>query len=333
MKAAITTAQKMKAIAQSEYGSPDVLRLEEVDRPNVAEDSVLVKVRASAVHAGDWHLMRGTPFLLRFIYGGLRQPQIKILGTDVAGVVAAVGKNVNEFKPGDEVFGDLSESGFGGFAEYVAVPARMLALKPINLNFEQAATLPVSGVTALQGLRDVGQLQAGQRVLIKGASGGVGSFAVQIAKAFGAEVTAMCSPSKIDMVRELGADFVVEPDASLKVRHYDLIFDAAAYSSLLNYSPALVRGGKYILVGGSTPRLLQVMLFGFLISRVARRQVKFLVCQPNREDLKALKEMVESEKVRPYIDRCYPLSEVPAAISYVESRQVRGKVAIAVSGS
>lgn len=333
MKAAITTAQKMKAIAQSEYGSPDVLRLEEVDRPNVAEDSVLVKVRASAVHAGDWHLMRGTPFLLRFIYGGLRQPQIKILGTDVAGVVAAVGKNVTEFKPGDEVFGDLSESGFGGFAEYVAVPARMLALKPINLNFEQAATLPVSGVTALQGLRDVGQLQAGQRVLIKGASGGVGSFAVQIAKAFGAEVTAMCSPSKIDMVRELGADFVVESDTSLKVRHYDLIFDAAAYSSLLNYSPALVRRGKYILVGGSTPRLLQVMLFGFLISKVARRQVKFLVCQPNREDLKVLKEMVESGKLRPYIDRCYPLSEVPAAISYVESRQVRGKVAIAVSGS
>jgi NADPH:quinone reductase-like Zn-dependent oxidoreductase len=199
---------KMRAIAQSEYGSPDVLKLVEVDRPVVSDNGVLVRVCGTAVHAGDWHLMRGTPFLIRFIYGGLRKPKIKILGTDMAGEVVAVGKNITLFQPGDRVFGDLSESGFGAFAEYVCVPEKALVLKPANLTFEEAATVPVSALAALQGLRDVGQIHSGQRVLVNGAGGGVGSFAVQIAKVFGAEVTAVCSTNKAEMVRSIGADKV-----------------------------------------------------------------------------------------------------------------------------
>ncbi|BAU16074.1 zinc-binding oxidoreductase (plasmid) [Leptolyngbya sp. NIES-3755] len=324
---------KMKAIVQTEYGSPDVLRLAEVDRPALSDSGVLVRVRATAVHAGDWHLMRGEPFFIRLIYGGMRSPKITILGTDMAGEVEAVGKAVTQFKPGDQVFGDLSEAGFGAFAEYVCVPETALVLKPINLTFEEAATIPVSALTALQGLRDIGQIQAGQKVLVKGASGGVESFAVQIAKAFGAEVTGVCSPSKAKMVQEIGADYILDysrAKTGLK-EQYDLLFDVAAYGSVFEYLPLLKPKGRYVWVGGSIARLFQVMLFGAWMSKISDRRVKSLAQKPTQADLIVLKELIEAGKIRPYVDRCYSLSEIPVAIRAIEQRQVKGKIAISVT--
>ncbi len=322
----------MKAIVQTEYGSTQMLSLQEVDKPVVPDNGVLVRVHAASVNAGDWHLMRGTPFLIRLIFGGLLKPKIKILGTDVAGRVEAVGKDVTQFQPGDEVFGSLSECGFGAFAEYVCATEAALVLKPANTSFEEAATVPDAALAALQGLRDFG-LVAGQKVLIVGASGGVGSFAVQIAKALGAEVTALCSTKKIDMVRSLGADCVIDytqADVTRQGQHYDLIFDAAAYRSVFDYLPALTPEGTYVLVGGSTARFFQVMFLGPWISRLGRRKVKCLALKPDRADLIVLRDLIEAGKISPFIDRRYNLSEVPAAIRYLEQRQVRGKVAISV---
>jgi 2-desacetyl-2-hydroxyethyl bacteriochlorophyllide A dehydrogenase len=323
----------MKAIVQTEYGSPDVLSLTEVDKPVVPANGVLVQVRAASVNAGDWHLMRGTPFPIRLMFGGILKPKIKILGMDVAGRVEAVGKDVTQFQVGDKVFGDLSESGFGGFAEYVCGTESALVHKPTNISFEQAATVPVAALTALQGLRDCGQVRSGQKVLINGASGGVGSFAVQIAKAFGAEITAVCSTNKMEMVRSLGADHIIDytqADITKNGQQYDLILDAAAYRSVFDYSPILKTEGTYVLVGGSTARLFQVLLFGSAIARIIRRQVKCLASKPDRSDLIILKDMIESGKIVPFIDRTYSLSEVPTAIRQLEQRQVRGKVAISV---
>ncbi|BAZ05565.1 NAD(P)-dependent alcohol dehydrogenase [Calothrix sp. NIES-3974] len=329
------TVPKMKAIVQYEYGSPDVLKLEEVDRPVIFDKGVLVKVRGAAVHAGDWHLMRGKPFFIRFIYGGLGKPQTQILGCDVAGVVEAVGRDVTQFQPGDVVFGDLSESGFGAFAEYVCAPETAFAIAPSDLSFEEAATVPVSALTALQGLRDVGQIQPGYKVLINGASGGVGSFAVQIAKAFGAEVTAVCSEGKIEMVKSIGADYVwdyTQVKSKLKQHYYDLILDNAAYNSPFNYFPFLKTPGTYVAVGGSMGRLFQAMFLDFVTTKIGGRKIKCLVCKPNQSDLIVLKDMIEAGKIRPYVDRVYPLGEVPAAINQLEQRQVRGKVAISIDG-
>jgi NADPH:quinone reductase-like Zn-dependent oxidoreductase len=323
----------MKAIIQTEYGSPDVLKLAEVDKPVVPDNGVLVRVHAAAVDAGTWHLMRGSPFLLRFIFGGILKPKIKILGTDVAGRVEAVGKDVTQFQPGDEVFGDLSECGFGAFAEYVCATETALVRKPSNLSFEAAATVPVSSQAALQGLRDDGQLQPGQKVLILGASGGVGSFAVQIAKALGAEVTAVCSTAKIDMVRGLGADQVIDymqTDVTQAGAQFDLILDAAAYRSVFDYLPILSTGGTYVLVGGSTLRFFQVMLLGSWISKISGKTVKCLASKPNQADLNQLKDLLEAGKIVPYIDQHYDLSEVPTAIRQLEQRQVQGKIAITV---
>jgi 2-desacetyl-2-hydroxyethyl bacteriochlorophyllide A dehydrogenase len=320
----------MKAIVQTEYGSTQMLSLQEVDKPVVPDNGVLVRVHAASVNAGDWHLMRGTPFLIRLIFGGLLKPKIKILGTDVAGRVEAVGKDVTQFQPGDEVFGSLSECGFGAFAEYVCATEAALVLKPANTSLEEAATVPGAALAALQGLRDFG-LVAGQKVLIVGASGGVGSFAVQIAKALGAEVTALCSTKKIDMVRSLGADCVIDytqADVTRQGQHYDLIFDAAAYRSVFDYLPALTPEGTYVLVGGSTARFFQVMFLGPWISRLGGRKVKCLALKPDRADLIVLRDLIEAGKISPFIDRRYNLSEVPAAIRYLEQRQVRGKVAI-----
>ncbi len=322
----------MKAIVQTEYGSTQMLSLQEVDQPVVPDNGVLVRVHAASVNAGDWHLMRGTPFFIRLIFGGLLKPKIKILGTDVAGRVEAVGKDVTQFQPGDEVFGSLSECGFGAFAEYVCATEAALVLKPANTSFEEAATVPGAALPALQGLRDFG-LVAGQKVLIVGASGGVGSFAVQIAKAFGAEVTALCSTKKIDMVRSLGADCVIDytqADVTRQGQHYDLIFDAAAYRSVFDYLPALTPEGTYVLVGGSTARFFQAMFLGPWISRLGGRKVKCLALKPDRADLIVLRDLIEAGKISPFIDRRYNLSEVPAAIRYLEQRQVRGKVAISV---
>ncbi len=327
------TTQKMRAIAQTEYGSPDVLTLLEVDQPTVSDNGVRMRVHAASVNSGDWRLMRGTPFLIRFMFGGILKPKIKILGFDVAGRVEAIGKDVTQFQVGDEVFGDLSECGFGAFAEYVCPPESALALKPANLSFEEAATVPGAALAALQGLRDCGQVQSGQQVLINGASGGVGSFAVQIAKAWGAEVTGVCHTSKMDMVRSLGADHVIDytqTDVTQNGQRYDLILDAAAYRSLFDYKSTLTTSGTYVMVGGSIARLFQVMFLAPWISRMSRQTVKCLVSKPNQNDLRTLKDLLETGKIVPFIDRRYPLSEVPAAISYVEQRQVQGKVVISI---
>lgn len=323
----------MRAIIQSVYGPPEVLSLEEVERPVPRDREVLVRICATSVHAGDWHLMRGTPFLLRLMYGGLRKPKIQIPGTDIAGQVETIGKDVTLFQPGDEVFGDLSECDFGAFAEYASVPEKALALKPTNMTFEQAATVPVSALAALQGLRDVGKLQSGQKVLINGASGGVGSFAVQIAKAFGAEVTGVCSTTKVEMMHAIGADHVIDyqqEDVTQQEAQYDLILDAAAYRSVFDYQSVLHPQGTYIIVGGSTARFFQVLLFGSLISKCMGRTVKVLTSQPCQKDLSVLKELIEAGKIMPFIDQYYTLSEVPTAIRHLEQRQVQGKVAIRI---
>jgi NADPH:quinone reductase-like Zn-dependent oxidoreductase len=332
----------MKAIVQTEYGSPDVLSLQEVNKPIVTANGVLVRVRATSVNAGDWHLMRGDPFLTRLMFGGILKPKIKILGVDVAGTVEAVGKDVTQFQVGDEVFGDLSESGFGAFAEYVCATEAALAIKPTNISFEQAATVPLAALTALQGLRDCGRIRSGQQVLINGASGGVGSFAVQIAKAFGAEVTAVCSTNKMEMMRSIGADKIIDytqTDIAKNGQQYDLIIDAAAYRSVFDYRSILKPEGTYVLIGGSISRLFKVLLFGSVISRIMGRKLKCLMAKPNQSDLVMLKEMIEAGKIIPFIiggassveNRTYSLSEVPEAIRQLEQRQVQGKVAISVS--
>jgi NADPH:quinone reductase-like Zn-dependent oxidoreductase len=323
----------MKAIVQTEYGSPDVLSLQEVDKPVVTNNGVLVRIRATSVNAGDWHLMRGDPFLSRLMFGGIFKPKIQILGFDIAGSVEEIGKDVTQFQVGDQVFGDLSESGFGAFAEYVCATESALAFKPTNISFEQAATVPGAALTALQGLRDCGGIQSGQKVLINGASGGVGSFAVQIAKAFGADVTAVCSTNKMEMIETLGADRIIDytqTDITKNGQQYDLIIDAAAYRSVFDYQPILKTEGTYVLIGGSISRIFQVLLFGSVISRIMHRNLKCLMVKPNRSDLVILKDLIEAGKIVPLIDQTYNLSEVPEAIRQLEQRQVRGKIAISV---
>ncbi len=324
---------KMKAIVRSKYGSADVLNLEEVDQPIMSARDVLVRVEATSVNAGDWHLMRGTPFIVRLIYGGLRQPKLKILGFDIAGRVEAVGQDVTQFKPGDEVFGDLSECGFGAFAEYVCAKESALVLKPDIISFEEAAAVPGAALAALQGLRDCGHIQPGQNVLINGASSGVGSFAVQIAKAVGAEVTAVCSTKKMDKVRSLGADHVIDytqADVTQSGVDFDLILDAAAYRSVFNYFSILKPGGTYVLVGGSTARFFQILLFGSLISRFSRRKITALASTPRQTDLQILKDWLMSGTIAPLIDQTYLLKDLPSAIRQLEQRQVTGKVIVRV---
>ncbi|NJM48729.1 MAG: NAD(P)-dependent alcohol dehydrogenase [Alkalinema sp. RU_4_3] len=323
----------MKAIVQTRYGSPEVMQLAEVEAPTVPDNGVLVKVHATSINSGDWRLMRGTPFLVRLMFGGLRKPKIKTLGMDVSGTVEAVGRSVTQFKPGDAVFGDTSEAGFGSFAEYLCAPEATFAHKPAQISFEAAATVPVAALTALQGLRDCGQIQAGQKVLINGASSGVGTFAVQLAKAFGAEVTAVCSREKSAMVVSLGADQMIDyhqTDITKMPAQYDLIFDVAAYRSVYHYLPILKPQGTYVLVGGAIERFFQLMLFGPWISRRQGKSIKVLSVKPNQADLVVLSDLLEAGKIVPVIDRTYPLSQVPAAIHQMEQRQVTGKIAIAI---
>ncbi|MCP3140321.1 NAD(P)-dependent alcohol dehydrogenase [Pyxidicoccus xibeiensis] len=320
----------MKAIVCPRYGSPDVLRPEEVETPVPRDDEVLLAVRAASVNAADAHLMRGEPFVMRLALG-LRRPRFPILGSDVAGRVVAVGKSITQLQPGDEVFGDISDCGFGAFAEYVCAREKGLLPKPANLTFEQAAAVPMAAVTALHGLRDIGRIQAGQRVLVHGASGGVGSFAVQLARSFGAEVTGVCGTGKQDMVRALGADHVIDStreDVTRNGKQYDLIFDAAAYRSLFDFKRALSPTGVYVLAGGSTGSLFQTLLLGPLFSSSRGRKFRGFLSTPNRESLTFIKELIEAGKVVPFVDRQFPLSEVPDAIRHLEARRTRGKVVI-----
>jgi NADPH:quinone reductase-like Zn-dependent oxidoreductase len=280
----------MQAVVYHNYGSPDVLKLEEVQKPVSQDDEVLVKVVAASA-AGDWHLLRAKPFLVRFMYG-LLKPKHKILESDVARRVEAVGRNVKQFQPSDEVFGDLSGCGWGDFAEYVSVPEHALAPKPANISFEEAAAVPSAAITALQGLRDEGHIQPGQKVLINGASGGVGMFAVQIAKSFGAEVTAVCSKRNVDMVRSIGADYVIDykqEDFTQNGQRYDLIVDAAAYRSLSDYKRALSPQGIYVLIGGSGAQFLLAMVMGPWLSKKGGQRFGTFVKKTKPKDLQFVK--------------------------------------------
>src|SRR5438445_11495211 len=325
----------MKAMVYHTYGSPDVLKLEEVQKPVPQDDEVLVQVHATSVNAGDWHLLRAKPFLMRLMGYGLLKPKHTILGSDIAGRVEAVGRNVKQFQSGDEVFGNTAKYGFGGFAEYVSVPENALALKPTNISFEEAAAVPLAAVTALQGLRAKGQIQPGQKVLIYGASGGVGTFAVQIAKSFGAEVTGVCSTRNVDMVRSLGADQVIDytlEDFTKNGQRYDFIFAVNGYHSIFDYKRALKPKGVYVFIGGSIAAMFQAMLLGPVISMTGRQKMASMgVAKPNQKDLVFMKELLEAGKVVPVIDRRYPLGETAQAIQYLEEGHAKGKVVITVA--
>ena len=322
----------MKAIVYEKYGPPDVLELEEVEKPIPRDNEVLVRVHAASVNDWDWGLLIGKPFVNRLVVSGLLKPKIKILGGDIAGRVEAVGRNVNRFKPGDEVFGDLSGCGFGGFAEYVCARENSLALKPASMTFEEAAAIPQGGVLALWGLPDKGKIQPGQKVLINGAGGGAGTFAVQIAKSFGAEVTGVDSTRKLDIMRSIGADHVIDytqEDFTKNEQRYDWILDFAGYHSIVDYSRALSPKGIYVMVGGSAATFLQILLLGPLISMIGNKKMGLLMHKPNK-GLNFMKELFEAGKVKPIIDKHYPLSEVPEALRYFGKGHNRGKVVITV---
>ena len=317
----------MKAFVYTEYGSPDVLQLKEVEKPAPKDNEVLVKVYAASVNAADWHLLRAEPFLAR-LENGLLKPKNTRLGADVAGRVEAVGKNVSQFLAGDDVFGELPLNVLGSFAEYVCAQEDALALKPDQLTFEQAAAVPLAAFTALQGLRDKGQIRQGQKVLVNGAAGGVGTFAVQIAKSFGTEVTGVCSTRNLDMVRSIGADHVLDytqEDFTRTGQRYDLIFDAVGNRSVSDIQRALSPNGICAVAGfTSLSRLFQVMLLG------GKKIGLMETAKGNKKDLLILKELLEAGKIVPVIDRTYPLREVPEAIRYLETKHARGKVVIKV---
>jgi len=322
----------MKAIVYDRYGSPDVLRYEKIEKPAPRDDEVLIRVRAASVNPLDWHLMRGTPYIVRIMMGGLRKPKVGRLGFDVAGQVEAVGPKVTRFRPGDEVFGSCR----GAFAESVCTSQSALVTKPGNVTFEQAAAVPVAGYTALQALRDKGHIHPGQKVLINGASGGVGTLAVQIAKSFGADVTGVCSTRNVDMVRSIGADQVIDytkEDFTSGERRYDLILDSVGNHSLAAYRRVLSPTGIYVGVGGQWRgyiALLADLITASVWSRFSNRKLRTLMAKRSKEDLAILRDLMEAGKVTPVVDRRYRLSEVPEAIRYLEEGHARGKVVITV---
>ncbi len=323
----------MKAIIYTEYGSPDVLQFKEVEKPSPKDNEVLVKVQASSVNAGDWLYMRGTPWLFR-LASGLLKPKNIFFGADVAGRVEAVGRNVTQFQPGDEVFGDLSACGRGALAEYVCANETALVLKPANISFEEAAAVPVAAVTALQGLQHKTQIQPGQKVLVNGASGGVGSFAVQIAKAFGAEVTAVCSTRNVNRMRSIGADHVIDytkEDFTQNGQRYDFILAANGYRPISDYKRALSPEGTYVMTGGAMAQMFEAILLGPLVSMTGNKKMGNVMAKPDKEHLTFMKGLLEAGKVKPVIDRCYPLSEVAEAIRYLEAGHAQGKVVITVA--
>lgn len=320
----------MKAILFTKYGSPDVLQLTEVDEPTPKAHQVLVKIHAASANPLDWHRMRGAPFLVR-LDEGLRKPQNPKLGADFAGRVEAVGSSVTQFRPGDEVYG----SSVGSFAEYIAVRETALVLKPSTISFEQAAAVPVVAFTALQGLRDTGKIQPGQKVLVNGAAGGVGTFAVQIARSFGAEVTGVCSTRNLDMVRAIGADHVIDythTDFTRTGQQYDLVYCAVGNRSVSAYRRALNPNGMGVIAGFTTlPRLVEHIVLGALVSKTGDRKIGLMgVAKPNQKDLVFANELLEAGQLVPVIDRRYPLSETAEAIRYLEQGHARGKVIITV---
>ncbi len=322
----------MKAVVYGRYGSPDVLEFKEVEKPVPADDEVLIKVEACGLNAFDWHLLRGKPFVTR-LSGGLFKPRNAILGEDVAGRVEAVGRKAGWFKPGDEVFGDLSSCGSGGLAEYACARENVLARKPANLAFEQAAAVPMAAVTALQGLRDKGRIESGKRVLINGASGGVGTFALQIAKALGAEVTAVCGPGSQDAARSLGADRVLDytrTDFTREERRYDLILAANGDRRPSDYLRALNRGGVCVVAGGSNAQLFASLFLGPWMSLGRRKKIRVLVAKVDSKDLEFIAGLLESGTIEPVIDRRYSLSETAEAMRYLEAGHAKGKIVIAV---
>ena len=320
----------MRAIVYTEYGPPDVLQFTEVTTPTPKDDEVLIRIRAASVNPLDWHFMRGTPYAVR-IMAGLRQPKVPRLGVDVAGQVEVVGKNVTQFQPGDEVFGTCK----GAFAEYGCAYERALVLKPANVTFEQAAAVPVAAISALQGLRDKGRMQRGQKVLINGAAGGVGTFAVQIAKVFGADVTGVCSTRNVDMVRSIGAHHVIDytlEDFTKSGQRYDLIVDAVGNHSLSDCRRALTAEGTLVLVGGPNNGRwlgpLTGMLKAVVLSWFVSQKLLPFLAHLGKDDLMVMRELLETGKVAPVIDRSYPLRDVPEAIRYLEEGHARGKVVI-----
>lgn len=320
----------MKAITFSKYGQPDVLHLEEVEKPTPKDNEVLVKVHAVSINDWDWQLLQGIPFINRLMAGLLKPTRIKILGCDIAGQVEAVGKNVKQFHTGDEVFGDLSGCGFGGFAEYVCARENALALKPEMMTFEDAAAVPQAGLLALQGLREKGKVQPGQKVLINGASGGTGTFAVQIAKSFGAEVTGVCSTKKMDFVRSVGADHVIDytqEDFTKNGQHYDLILDMQAHHSVLDYKRALSANGIFVMVGGSSALVNKLIFLGPWISMTENKKMGLLLHKANKS-MDSMKELLESGTVVPVIDKLFPLSEAAEAMRYFGEGHKKGKVVI-----
>ncbi|WP_261300464.1 NAD(P)-dependent alcohol dehydrogenase [Paenibacillus andongensis] len=320
----------MKAIVYTKYGTTDALQLNEVEKPIPKDNEVLIKVHAASINSWDWDLLRGTPFLVR-LDGGLLKPKYNILGADIAGRVEAVGRDVKQFLPGDEVFGDISGCGWGGFAEFVCASENALTLKPASMTFEEAAAIPQTAVLALQGLRDKGQIQKGQKVLINGAGGGVGTFAVQIAKLFGAEVIGVDRARKLDMLQSIGEDQVIDymqEDFTQNGQRYDLILDVAGYRSIYDYKRALSPKGTYVMVGGSIARIFQVMLLGPWISMIGSKKMGILMHKPNQNDQIVMKELFEAGKVVPVIDRSYPLIEVAEALQYLGEGHPKGKVVI-----
>ena len=323
----------MKAIVRDKYGSPDVLDLKEIDKPVVKDNEVLIRVHAAGVNMADVDYLLGRPNIAR-LGTGLRKPKNNGLGLDVAGQVEAVGKNVTLSQPGDDVFGDLTEYGYGAFAEYACAPEDAFALKPNGMTFEEAATVPQAAVMALQGLRDKRRIQPGHKVLINGAGGNVGPFAVQIAKSFGAEVTGVDSTSKLDMLRSIGADHVIDytrEDYTKSGQRYDWILDVAANHSIFDCRRALKPNGSYVVIPASIARLFQALLLGPLISMAGSRKMGMLMWKPfKKEDVAFVKELIEAGKVAPVIDRRYPLSEVADALRYQEEGRAVGKVVIMV---
>jgi NADPH:quinone reductase-like Zn-dependent oxidoreductase len=320
----------VKAVVYTEYGPPDVLQFKEVAKPTPTDDEVLIKVQAVSVNRSDWEGLIGKPIYARM--GGLRKPRRQILGSDIAGRVEAVGRNIEQFQPGDEVFGDIMWH-MGGFAEYVCVRERALALKPASMTLEQVAAIPQAAVIALQGIRDKGEVQPGQKVLINGAGGGTGTFAVQLAKLYGAEVTGVDNTGKLDFMRSLGADHVIDytqEDFTKNGKQYDLILDVIAHRSVFAYKRALKPNGSYFAVGGSVATFFQILLLGPLIRRATGKKIRVLIVQPNLKDMLHITELYEAGKVVPVIDKRYPLSEVPEALRCLGEGRAKGKVVITV---